>query len=851
MKNARDLRQTGKLRFGAGRAGWVAAVAAAAVAGAAAWWFVSRGGGAGSPAAAKLDAAPGAAAGWNLLLITLDTTRADRLGCYGRTQARTPHLDRLAAEGVRFADAVATVPVTLPSHSSIMTGDYPPTHGVRDNGTYRLVESETTLAERLKQEGYATGAFVSAFVLDGRYGLSQGFDKYDDHIRTATGEANNPQRPADAVVDAALEWLKSRRAASPEQPLFAWVHFYDPHSPYSPPEPFKTDFSDPYDGEVAFMDEQIGRLLSEYAAIAPMERTVVAVVGDHGEGLGDHGERTHALLIYDSVMHVPLILRAAGVLPAGLAVTDRVVSTVDLMPTLLELLGLAPEQCDGSSLLRGGAADDDRIVYMETLYPSLNHGWAPLYSARRHRDKYIEAPRPEYFELTFDPGETNNLYDRKSTDADALAARLDEMMARLTAAGVPSSDASVAPDADAMAKLHALGYVGGSEAPVSSTPLDPKDMVLRWQELLGDILQHVQNGEFDAAIPRMREALQMTPNDAEVWSMLSEAQTRRGLYDDAIESLMRKMELQPNANPDDWIKLARLQLSRGGEKDAAAAEVSLQQAERLDPASGGVAMVRAEVALRDGRHQEALELAKRARELDASRQTSDSWLLTGRVHQALGQSAEAQQAFQRAYESNPSDGGAALELARIAFDSREFREAAKLARDISPRRGEWAESRLLLARALLALEQGDRAINVMEKLVKASPQSGWARVNLGNIYYILERYEEAAEAYRGAAEVDEANAIARFGLGNALRRLGQEEQAVEHYHAALEIDPQMHQAAVGLARIDARAGRTEEAVRRLSSLIEQGALTARQIADDPDLASVANRLGAPASQPAP
>jgi tetratricopeptide (TPR) repeat protein len=406
------------------------------------------------------------------------------------------------------------------------------------------------------------------------------------------------------------------------------------------------------------------------------------------------------------------------------------------------------------------------------------------------------------------------------------------------------------PDAAAMSKLHALGYVGGSAPPVAATPLDPKDMVLRWQQLLGDIVQLVQSGDFSAAIPRLREALDMTPNDPELWSMLSDAQSRQGLFDDAITSLMRTIELHPNADADNWVKLARLQLSRGEEQDASAAEVSLEHAEQLDGSNGGAPMLRAELAMRDGRSEEALRLAARARELDPSRQTSESWLLEGRVYQARQQRREARAAFERAYEANPDEGGAALELARMAFESREFAQAVKLARGIGSRRGEWAESRLLLARAYLALERDDRAVATMEELVKASPESASVRTNQGNVYYQLEKYEEAAEAYRQAAELDKKDAVARYSLGNALRRLGQDEAAVEQYEAALTIDPAIHQAAIALARIDARAGRTEAALARLRELIEQGVLTRERAAADEDFAGLADRLKA-TSQPSP
>ena len=329
------------------RSRWVATVGLAAVAGAGAVAviFLLR-------SAAHL-AALHRLKGANILLVTLDTTRANRLGCYGYADAETPALDALARDGVLFERCITPTAFTLPSHASIMTGRYPASHGVRINGDLALADAQTTLAERLSEAGYRTGAFIGAFVLDGRWGLKQGFEHYDDNFELKPGEQLDlagVQRPGDKVVDAALKWLQQ----TDTRPFFAWVHLYDPHTPYEPPEPWRSRLNDSlshlYDGEIAFADSQVGRLLDWLASQGLDKRTIVIAVGDHGEGLGSHGEAEHGYFVYEYAVHVPFIVR----LPVGGFRGIRVpaqVRTIDLVPTLLELIGAGtPSGIDGESL---------------------------------------------------------------------------------------------------------------------------------------------------------------------------------------------------------------------------------------------------------------------------------------------------------------------------------------------------------------------------------------------------------------------------------------------------------------------------------------------------------------------
>ncbi len=570
-----------------------------------------------------IQAQSGAADDFNVVLFTLDTLRADRVHCYGYTRGATPTLDALAAEGVRVDDAVSVVPMTLPSHASIMTGDYPPRHGVRDNGTYRLAAQQETLAEILKAQGYSTAAFIAAFVLDRRYGLAQGFDVYDDAITPEQGAAGseplNPQRRGDVVVDAATRWLQKHEDAASDQPFFMWLHLFDPHTPYDPPEPFKRRYSrNPYDGEVAFLDMQVGRFVDRLRELGLLERTVIAVVGDHGEGLGDHGESTHSLLIYESTTRVPMIFHSPAIIHKGQVVRGRVAATVDVVPTLLDLLGLDAGRHDGESLLKK-PVDPDRAVYVETLAPKLNHGWSPLYALRRHHDKYIDAPTPEYYDLKSDPGELHNLWAGNQSETDVLASRLAAQVESFDRVE-PIEGAEVGLDREAIEKLAALGYVRGRAVEEGESLLDPKDMIVQWDSRMERASALVSARRPNEAIPLLNTLLQVSPSDASLWSLLSTAQAQTSQLDAAITSRMKAIELQPN-DAGAWVVLSNLQLVQG---DFDAWNVSLVEAERIEPDLGAIFIARALRAMYAGIYEDALAHCLEARRRDPTRSTIPS-----------------------------------------------------------------------------------------------------------------------------------------------------------------------------------------------------------------------------------
>lgn len=510
----------------------------------------------------------------NVVLVTLDTTRADHLGCYGDAEARTPVLDALARRGVLFAQAATVAPLTQPAHSSIMTGLYPTFHGVRLNGSTALGASQTTLAETLGAQGYETGAFVGAFVLDGRWGLNQGFSVYDDRFdmkKFKHLDLAGVQRPANEVVDAALGWLEGHKG----RPFFAWVHLYDAHSPYEPPEPFRSEFASRgpaalYDGEIAFADSQVGRLLGFIHDAGLDERTIVVVVGDHGEALGHHGEGTHGYFVYDDVLHVPFIVSTPFRDLRGVRV-DAQVSLVDVFPTVLSLAGVeAGASVHGRSLLPlmfHPTAKDAAYAYSESMPPQLQFGWSALHSLRSPRYKLIQAPRPELYDLAADPREETNVFEQHRGIARSMGDELDRLIAE-TSRGAPEPEAANL-DKETVERLAALGYVGASKPPAKgadpSRLADPKDKlpvfiaVQRAGELMGQ-------DEHAAAAADLEKALREEPKMPQALLMLGSCYSELGRPKEAKAQFDRVLKDDPQ-NVQGLTGLANVLLEEGQTED--------------------------------------------------------------------------------------------------------------------------------------------------------------------------------------------------------------------------------------------------------------------------------------------
>jgi arylsulfatase A-like enzyme/Tfp pilus assembly protein PilF len=600
----------------------------------------------------------GALRGANVLLVTIDTLRADRVGAYGGSGALTPALDELAQTGLRFERAYAHVPLTLPSHATLMTATYPTRNGVRDNGTFRLGEAPPTLAAALKGAGYRTGAFVGAFVLDARFGLNRGFDVYDDRMSGSSRDLDLVQRTADQVVAPAYDWIANRPQSAirdPQSalrnPWFAWVHLYDPHEPYAPPEPFRSRYAGaPYDGEIAYADAALGRFVARLRGAGALAHTLVVVASDHGESLGEHGERTHGLFAYDATLRVPLVMWAAGQIRPG--VFSETMRLVDVAPTMLDLLGSQSlPHVDGRSVrpfITGEQPFDDSGSYFEALNANLTRNWAPLTGMLHERTKLIDLPVPELYDLASDPGERRNIYASQRDRARDLERRLDAV-ARTAA---PSAPAAV--DADAEARLRSLGYVVGSTAKPAhrySAADDPKQLV-HLNQALDDAAAQWGRGDAAHAIDELQAIIGERPDLTTAYDRLAFMLRATGHVADAVTLLDRAARAGHADRP--LLRSLGSMLRDAGDLRRSAAV--LEELVRGDASDLQSADALAQTYTRIGRSAEAEALFKRV--LSTSPNDAAAWNNLGALYLTGNRLDAARTALARAVEIDPALAGA-------------------------------------------------------------------------------------------------------------------------------------------------------------------------------------------------
>jgi arylsulfatase A-like enzyme/Tfp pilus assembly protein PilF len=565
---------------------------------AAAYLFLSRHGG----GTVDLEAA----SSHNVLLLTLDTTRADRLGCYGYAEAGTPFLDSLAGEGVRFASAYAPAPLTLPSHATILTGLYPVAHGVRNNG-HDLGPLVGTLAQILKVQGFSTAAFVSSFSVDSRFGLDRGFDVYDDTFEASQPlKGANAERRAEATFARFERWLAGRG----EGRFFAWVHYYDPHLPYDPPSPFREQAPGrPYDGEIAYMDRYVGAVRDALVERGLFDETLIVVAGDHGEGLGDKVERGHGIFLYEETVRVPLVFHDRKAFPRPLVV-ESAVRLVDVAPTILEILGLEREAAgmQGRSLVSWirGRSKEDLDALVETFYPRENFGWSELVGWISQGWKIIQSPRPELFDLRADPAERTDLFAAEPGRAREMAQGLEEGILRLGRDPAASSGAD-AGRAEDRERLRSLGYVNLAPAAPGAAAPDPKDRIA-----LLELIQRAQALEYEGRYAEAEsvhlDILKEIPDSPEAYVNLAIAQARQNAFDRAIETLSRGTDRLPSSEAL-VVRLGHTYLVSGRPLKALEA---MDKALALDPYNLDALTVRAGILDAAGRKDEARESLERA-----------------------------------------------------------------------------------------------------------------------------------------------------------------------------------------------------------------------------------------------
>ncbi len=711
----------------------------------------------------------------NVILITIDTLRADRLSCLG-SDVRTPHLDRLASEGLLFTNASTTVPFTLPAHSSIMTGTYPPFHGVRENVGYYLGEDNRTLAQILSEAGWQTAGFVSAFVLDSRWGIGRGFEHYfDDFDLGAFEDANlgSVQRPGPETLAAALTWLDSR---DPKRPFFLWLHLFDPHDPYTPPEPYRSEYPGrPYDAEVAYTDQLVGDFLDELENRDLLDRSALVLTADHGEGLGDHGETFHGYFVYDSTVHVPLILRLPDRINAGRRI-DAAVSHVDIVPTVLELTGQpAPEQLHGRSLLQAPDDVGDSRVYAESFYPLLHYGWAPLRSLRSATHKYIESPTPELFDLKADPGEAKSLFASEPGVGRAMARSLLDLAQRLEEGAATAA----APDLDeqTLAQLRALGYMAGPGGATAggydpTVPRqDPKAKIHLHRQLMR-AQGLVSAGGDEEAARLLRQALAEDPELIDAHQLLGNIELVASRHQAAAGHFERALAL------DDRHKPSLFGLATSHQRLGRFDEALLGFHRLLDVAGqdSKATLAIADIEVERGDLAAAEAALKRATTPGAPALLFNR---LGEVQALSNRLEEARRSFEQAIAGNPRMSQPHFNLAVLAEGKGDLALAQsryETAIDLAPKH---YQAQFNLARLVGKLGDRVRERELLELAIASKPDFAIGHFFLGKTLMETGELERAEGVTRAGLEILEESQLGWFVLADILNRRGRSTEAAQ------------------------------------------------------------------------
>lgn len=753
------------------------------------WWLLR-------PAPEGAEAIRGAAgvARPNVILLTIDTLRADHLGAYGAADVSTPAIDRLAREGTRFTNAATTVPFTLPAHSSIMTGTYPPVHGVRENVGYALGDDAPTLATLLGSAGYRTAGFVSAFVLDSQWGIGRGFDRYHDDFDTSAMESRNlgsVQRDGAETLESVVAWLDER----PEGPFFLWMHLFDPHDPYEPVEPWASRYPGrPYAGEVAYTDSIVGRFREALEERGLLEDSVVILTADHGEGLGDHGEAYHGYFIYESTTHVPLIVRAPGV-AAGREVAAAV-SHVDLLPTILEVTGIEPQQqAQGRSLvplLLAGESEEasaERIAYTESYYALLHYGWAPLRSLRMGSYKYIEAPREELYELITDPREQDNVAPQRAATSVRLGERLDELVAQME---LGADEVRSAPDLDedTLRQLRALGYIAGRGsvdiAGDHRTRADPKDKIELHRLIMG-AQSDIGRGDEDAAEAALLRVLERDPEILDANQMLGNIVGQRGDHAAALPYFQRALQIDPEHEPSLFgLATAYRLLGRTDE-----ALVGYRRLLEINPTDSKTVLATADIHMERGRVVDATELLRGA--VDAGQQVPPMlYNKYGEILVLQGRAERAEEWFRKAAEANPELGQPLFNLAVLREESGRLPQAVELYEEALERTPDHFQALFNLGRLMGILGRPERQLQLYERSIEANPEFVQGYVLLGKALMDLNRdLARAEQLVRDGLARDpdgDTGPLGWYVLADILARQGRRPEALEAARRGRELE---------------------------------------------------------------
>ena len=732
------------------------------------------------------------ASGMNLLVITLDTTRADAVGLYGNTDGTTPRIDELGRTGIVFEHCYTPAPLTLPAHCSLFTGRYPIAHQVRNNGTYVLPPSEETLARVLKGRGYETGAVVASFTVAAKFGLSHGFDAYDEDFETGRPILNfTAEISADRVYDKFSRWLQGRTGKK----FFGWVHFYDAHSPYVPHGDGAAAGDDPswklYEGEVRYVDAHVGKIVQALRDKGLYETTLIVIVGDHGEAFGEHTEQGHGIFCYEESLRVPLILHNPRLFKSPKTVAGRL-SLVDIMPGLLELLRVpTPAAVQGRSFwpLVDGKEAGRREIYFESLFGQEEFNWAPLTGLLDGPLKYISLPEAELYDVDADPREARNLLAERGETARAIDKKLGEFVRR-TASGTGASRRELS--ASDVKKLTSLGYVSSFSSKAAAM-IDPKRAIGVYAEVIA-LKDLLKKKDYQGAEARLAAVLARNPGLElpDIYDVRHEIQKNGGRMPEALETLRQAMAKFPER--ESFKVFLAMDLIEGGEPAKAKAFC-------LELVTGNPAMTSAQILLGD-------------------------------AEDLLGETDAALASYGKAAALEPQNRSVQAKIASLWVKKGDLAKAEAILETVAGERAvvdspDFEGAMSGLGQALLAAGETDRAIALYSKATVLSPENPAVWLNLGGAYFALGRYDQALENFEKSVAIDKTFALGYSNIGLVYlmklaedRRQAVADEATGYFDKAIALEPKLAVAWNGRASVGLTMGRTSEAVRDYERAIQ-------------------------------
>jgi len=783
----------------------------------------------------------------NVVLITIDTLRADHLGCYGYGKIKTPVIDDLAGEGVLFQHAYTPVPVTFPSHVSILTGTYPPFHKVRNNGNFTLNDEMVTLAEIFSGHGYQTSAFIGAYVLDSFYGLDQGFSYYDGDF--SEGKDNDErlvqEKKAEQVTNSAVKWLKKNY----KSPFFIWLHYFDPHAPYAPPSPFSEQYhQNLYDGEIAYTDHCLGEFFDKLREMGIYDKTTIILTSDHGESLGEHGELTHGVFIYDVTLRVPLIIKNKS-FPISKRSVSKLVRTIDIAPSLLKILGITyTGPMHGESffnLIYDREEKEERVLYCESYLPYYNHGWSPLTGLRAGNWKYIQAPKPELYNLKQDPLEKQNVIQKQKRIKKLMEKKLQKLISSIEfsqslSSGLKDGEKNL-PSQAQLEKLMSLGYIVTASSKNQKGPLsDPKDKI--WLlDYLNRGFGYLLDEDPNQAIFEFRTLIEKDPGNLFAHLILGSTYCKKKLYDLALQEFKRVVEID-DAYMDIHSRLATIYEIQGLPEQAIK---EYKMAIEKYPRCAENYNLLANIYLNMERYDEAIEHLQKAVELKPHFVLAHNNL--GLAYGKKKQYSLALRAFQEAIKEKPGMaevynnlGCVYLELGIILKQkgkntyfpaiSQELNKiynqipglkkqpgtafdlAQKAFHDALTCDNHYKEARVNLGITYLNAGSMQESIAEFQKIISDDPADIQSRLNLAVVYLQTDAKDKGMEGLQEILRLDPDNIQAHYYLGSMYLKMGQNEKAIAEFQCMIKINPQGPEAHFFLGEAYRTTGRVEQAI---------------------------------------